>query len=74
MRTVDITPTWGEWANVYARFAGSGEGAACKELRGDLAKMAAAAQALQAVLRDLPEPLANRVAHVLTDELGKQGY
>ncbi|WP_313465319.1 hypothetical protein [Achromobacter sp.] len=74
MQTIDITPTWGEWANVYASLAASGEGAACKALRADLAKMAAAAQALKDIRADLPEHLQDRVSHCLGAELGKQGY
>lgn len=73
MDTIDITPTWGEWANMYAALAASGEGAACKALRKGLAKMAAAAQALQSVLRELPDDLADRVSRTLCAELEKQG-
>lgn len=32
MRTIDMTPTWGEWANIYRRFAESGEAKAVREL------------------------------------------
>lgn len=74
MRTIDITPTWGEWTNVYASFAASGERKACVSLRGDLAKMAAAAQALNEIRADLPEHLQDRVARCLVTELGKQGF
>lgn len=37
---VDLTPTWEAWARIYARFAESNEGAACRELRADLMSMA----------------------------------
>lgn len=32
MRTIDMTPTWGEWANIYRRFVESGEAKAVREL------------------------------------------
>ena len=35
MRTIDMTPTWGEWANIYRRFAESGEAKAVRELRAE---------------------------------------
>lgn len=70
--TIDLTPTWGEFGLMYARFAESGELATVSKLRPELAKAMAAAQALlelgetltpeQRVLRD----------QVLQQELGKQ--
>lgn len=38
MKTIDITPTWGEWANLYRRLAESGEANAIRELRQDFAR------------------------------------
>ncbi|WP_025135237.1 hypothetical protein [Achromobacter sp. DH1f] len=74
MNTIDVTPTWGEWANMYATFAASGERKVCKGLRADLAKMAAAAQALNEIRAELPEHLQDRASRCLVAELQKQGF
>jgi hypothetical protein len=39
MKTIDITPTWSEWGNVYRRFAESGETQAIKALAADLKRV-----------------------------------
>ena len=74
MRTIDMTPTWGEWANIYRRFAELGEAKAVCELRGDFAKAMAAAQALQAITGTLSDEQASIVAKTMTTELMKQGF
>ena len=74
MRTIDMTPTWGEWGNVYARFAESGEVAAIKDLRRDLARALAGAQALQAINGMLTDAQQSVVNSIMTEELSKQGY
>lgn len=74
IKTIDITPTWGEWARIYSRLAESGEGRACRELRADLARMAASCEALKAIRAELPEELKARVAVIMAAELGKLGY
>jgi len=71
-RTIDITPTWGEWGNIYARFAESGQTDAVRALRADLARAVAGAQALKTLV--LTEEQAATVSKVLVQELGKQGY
>jgi crotonobetainyl-CoA:carnitine CoA-transferase CaiB-like acyl-CoA transferase len=73
-RTIDITPTWGEWATIYARFAESGERKACKALREDLARAMAAAQALRSINSTLNDEQARTVSAVIAAELSKQGY
>jgi len=73
-RTIDITPTWGEWANIYRRFAECGEVNAVRELRADFAKAMAAAQALQDIRGTLTEAQAPIVSKTLTAELTKQGF
>ena len=45
LTAIDITPTWGEFGNIYRRFAETGETKAVRELRSELAKAMAAAQA-----------------------------
>ncbi len=72
--TIDITPTWGEWANIYRRLAETGETKAVRELRADFAKAMAAAQALQAITGTLSDEQAGIVAKTMTAELTKQGF
>ncbi|MFT3758291.1 hypothetical protein [Thauera sp.] len=74
MEYIDMKPTWGEWANIYRRFAESGETRAVRELRSDFAKAMAAAQAMQAIAGTLSNEQANIVAKTITAELTKQGF
>lgn len=72
--TIDLTPTWGEMGNLYARLAESGERDAAKALRSEVARAFAAAQALKAITASLTNDQKSIVAKTLTDELSKQGY
>ena len=74
VNTIDITPTWGEWANVYRRFAESGETKAVRELRADFAKAMAAAAALNAIRSTFTDAQAEIVSKTVTAELSQQGY
>jgi len=74
MKTIDITPTWGEWANLYRRLAESGEANAIRELRQDFARAFAAAQALQTIQSQLPDDLNELACKVVADEMKKQGF
>lgn len=74
MKTIDITPTWGEWGNIYSRFAECGETKAVRELRADFARAMAAAQALKAITDTLTEEQQATVSKAMTAELTKQGY
>ena len=51
--TIDITPSWREWSNVYTSFAASGETGAVICLRDDLLRMAWMADALNHLLPTL---------------------
>ncbi|WP_312462719.1 hypothetical protein [Comamonas sp.] len=72
--TIDFTPTWGEWANMFRRFAETGETRAVRELRADLAKAMAAAQALHEIRSTLTEEQAKTVSQTIAAELTKQGF
>jgi len=72
--TIDITPTWGEWAMIYRRFAESGESRAVRELHADFAKAMAAAQGLQAIMGTLTAEQAAIVSRTMKAELTKQGF
>lgn len=71
---IDLTPTWGEWGNLYTRFAESGETAAVAPLRRDAARCFASTEALKAIVDDLPAELRARLEAVYTVEMGKQGF
>lgn len=74
MNTIDVTPTWGEWANLYRRLAESGEANAIRELRQDFARAFAAAQALQTIQSRLPDDLNELACKIVADEMKKQGF
>jgi hypothetical protein len=74
LTAIDITPTWGEFGNIYRRFAETGETKAVRELRSELAKAMAAAQALNAIRATLTDAQAETVSKAVTAELAKQGY
>ena len=73
-RTIDITPTWGEWANIYRIIAEGDEFNAEREQRADFAKAMDSAQALQDIRGTLTEAQAAIVSTTLTAELTKQGF
>ncbi|VWC52657.1 hypothetical protein BLA23254_08049 [Burkholderia lata] len=72
--TIDLTPTWGEVGNLYARLAESGETAAIRGMRSEAAKAFAAAQAFTAIQATLSEEQRAIASDVLTTELSKMGY
>lgn len=74
MQTIDITSTWGEWGNIYARLAASKEVKAIGAMRADLARALAAAQALQAIQGTLNDSQQAIVSSTIAAELTKQGY
>lgn len=74
MQTIDMTPTWGEIGNIYARLAASGETKALAGMRSEAARAFAAAQALQAIQSRLPADLLEDVCRVMDAEMTKQGF
>lgn len=74
IEAIDITPTWGEMMQQYIRFAESGEKRVVRELRSEVAKAAAAAQALHEILSSLTDEQAATVSVVMVRELGKMGF
>ena len=73
-RTIEITMTWGEWANIYRGFAETREAEAVRSLRADFAQAMAAAQALQAITGTLSNEQVGIVSKTMTAELTKQGF
>ena len=75
METINLTPTWGEWGNIYRNIAeSSDQGKVLKQLAPDLARALASCQALNAIRGTLTPEQEATVARVLTEELTKQGY
>lgn len=73
-QTIDLTPTWGEFGNIYARLAESGERKAVRAMRSDMARAMASAAALNAIRDTLTDEQQGIVSRALCAELSKQGY
>ena len=73
-RTIDLTPTWGEWANIYAHLAVAGAAKSLAPLRKDLARATAAAQALGAINITLTPEQSVLVETIMQAEMAKQGF
>ncbi|WP_163057118.1 hypothetical protein [Acidithiobacillus ferrooxidans] len=74
LEKIDVTPTWGEFGRMYTRLAESQEVKAIRELRSEVAKAMAAAEALKAVQQSFTEEQHSIAANVMAVELTKQGY
>lgn len=74
MKTIDLTPTWGEIGNMYTRLAESKEVKAIQGMRSEVARAFAAAQALQTIQSQLPDELNELACKVVADEMKKQGF
>jgi len=72
--TIDLTPTWGEWGNVFYPHVSFTERLYQKNLRLDLARALAAAQAFSAVQASLDKKQAVIANTVLRAEMEKQGF
>jgi len=70
--TIDLTPSWGDFGLLYARLAESGEREALARLRPDLAKAAAAAQALLELGDSLTQEQSKQRDAIMRRELAKQ--
>ncbi len=73
VRTNDLTPTWGEWGNIFWRFAECGETKALQQLRKDFARAMAACQAFKVIEGALVEDQRAMANAVFEEELVKQG-
>lgn len=74
IKTIPLKMSWGDVALVYRRLAESGERRALEAMREEIARMGAAAEALNAITKDLPDALQQRVSEVIVSELAKQGF
>ena len=71
---VEFGMTWGAFGQYYKAFAEGKQVRALMELRPELAKACAAAEALNKIRKELPDHLQSKVSFILTEELTKQGY
>lgn len=74
MRTIDVTPTWGELGNLYCRLAEAQEVKAIRGMRSEVAKAFAAAESLNSISDTLTDEQRKLVSETLSAELQKQGY
>jgi methanogenic corrinoid protein MtbC1 len=73
-KTIDITPTWGEFGKIYVAMAESKEVKVIRGLRPEVAKAMAAAEALKVVQTTFTEEQHDLAASIIAKELKKQGY
>lgn len=74
MDYIDITPSWGEWGNMFYCFALSGERAAVESLHPDMAKALSAAEAFRTIQDCLNAEQLSRAKDVMDAEMRKQGF
>ena len=73
--TIDVTPTWGEWGNVFFALATCGADVnIILPLHRDLAYGLAAAEALKAISLSLTEEQRNIMDATVRVEMQKQGF
>lgn len=72
MKTVDITPTWGEIANLLWRLIQSNEQKALQHAHSEFARAFAMAEALSQLHPTLTEEQHKLVQEILETELRKQ--
>lgn len=72
--TIDMTPTWGEIGLLFMRLALSNETRALEQMKPEVAKAMAAAQALSAIRATLTDEQSKVVSETLQRELKKQGF
>lgn len=72
--SINMAPTWGEIGLLFMRLALSKETAAIKEMRSEVARAMAAAEALSVIRDTLTEEQTKIVSATITRELRKQGF
>jgi len=74
MRTVDLTPTWGNVGNIIWRFATSNEQRALKHSHSEFALAFAMAEVFAKIHTSLTEEQKDKASKILCEELVKQGF
>lgn len=70
---IDLTPSWGQWGNVYRHFAEAGQREALRELHPDFAKAMAMASAYAAISSTLTAEQREIAARVHRTEMARAG-
>jgi hypothetical protein len=73
MKYIDATPTWGQWGNIFYRFAMSREVKALAPLRHDFALVCSIAEAFKEIQGSLTEEQIEKANAVMVAEMAKQG-
>lgn len=71
---LDLRPTWGEIGLLFMRLALSNQQEAIKEMRREVARAMAAAEALLQIHRSLSDEQQRIVSQTIQQELTKQGF
>ncbi len=74
VRTIDLTPTWGEIGKLVCTLAKSSEQAALEAIWPEAARAFALAAGLKAIYDELPWELKAKANAVVGIEMNKQGY
>jgi hypothetical protein len=71
---IDLTPTWGEWGNLFYLYAVHGERNHLDSMHPDFAKAFSAAQAFTAIRDSLTDEQKKMANLILRTEMVKQGF
>lgn len=74
MRTIDLTPTWGEVGNIVWRIAVSNEQAALGRMHSELARAFAMAEVFAKLYDSLTDAQKDQASKIICEELIKQGF
>lgn len=74
MKTIDLTPTWGEVGNIVWRIAASNEQAALGHMHSEFARAFAMAEVFTKLYDSLTDAQKDQASKVLVEELTKQGF
>lgn len=74
VRTIDLTPTWGEIGKLVCTLVKSSEQAALETIWPEAARAFALAAGLKAIYDELPAELKAKANEVVEVEMNKQGY
>lgn len=74
VKTIDMTPTWGEVGLMYVRLAESKEVKAITQMRSEIARAMAMAQAFKNISETLTGEQKESAGKTIRIELAKQGF
>lgn len=74
MRTIDLTPTWGEVGNIVWRIAVSNEQAAMSHMHSEFARAFAMAEVFTKLYDSLTDAQKDQASKIICEEMTKQGF